>query len=455
MIDRDEIVNRAEELGIHTSNLQRDYVFGWVLAGIYSVSALKDHLILKGGNAFRKVYFEAARYSPDLDFATTRELPQEHIASELNRVCEFIKVNAGVQFVTERTRVERKRGVDSSKQVQEARLYFKDFFGETSQLIISIRLDVSQFERVFLPVQTRNLIHPYSDRVSCMAEVRCLKLEEMLAGKLKCLLQRRHSADLYDFVCATFINPSIEINKKEAVDAFLQMTIFGSGPGIVKELLVNLPFQIIRGLWQKHLVYPKDGAIDFDNAVDRFKLTVDSLFGSLPTWRGEFAFFPSHLRNPIMEAGHTLTRLRVVYDEIEREAEPYSLKYKTRKDGVSREYLYVYDLTGGKGSGPGLKSWVHQKIESIANTDVEFEPRAEVELSKAGEFFRERYFHGSPGPRLRRSFPGTMRSFSGTKYVFECSVCGKRFYRKKYNTKLKPHKDKYGNRCFGRTGLRV
>lgn len=448
MIERDEIVNKSEELGVHPANVQRDYVFGWVLAGIFSVSDLRNHLVLKGGNCFRKAYFEAARYSPDLDFATTRSLSQEYIASELNRVCQFIQENTGVRFLKERTKVEPKRRVDPSKQVHEARLYFRDFFGETSQIVISIRLDVTQFDKIFLPIQTRNLVHPYSDRSACSLGVKCLKLEEMLAGKLKCLLQRRHSVDLYDFVCATFIDPSIEINQQEVVNTFLKMTIFGSGPGVVKQLLFDLPFQIIRALWQEHLVCPGIGAIGFDRAVDKFKLAVDSMFGALPVMRGEFAFFPSHLRNPIMEAGYTMTLLRIVYDGVEREVEPYSLKYKVRRDGVAREYLYVYDLTGGRRSGRGIKSFIHQRIGSISNTDIEFEPRFEVELSKAGEFFRERYFRR--GPRF-----GVGRTASSSKYVIQCSVCGKRFYRKKYGTRLNPHKDKYGNRCFGRIGFLV
>ena len=57
-----EIDSKAEELGVHTSNVQRDYVFGWILSGLFqSNNALSNHLILKGGNGFRKAYFEAGR----------------------------------------------------------------------------------------------------------------------------------------------------------------------------------------------------------------------------------------------------------------------------------------------------------------------------------------------------------------------------------------------------------
>ncbi len=447
MINRDEIVNKSDELGVHTSHVQRDYVFGWVLTGIYTVSDLRNHLVLKGGNCLRKAYLDSARYSLDLDFTTAGALSEEYIASELNRVCDFVEQHSGVHFVKERTRVARKRNIDSSKQVHEARLYFKDFFGQADHIVIKIRLDVTQFDKIFLPVQTRDLIHPYSDRSLCSAPVRCLKLEEVLAGKLKCLLQRRHSADLYDFVCPTFINPTLNVNQKEIVNTFLKMTIFWAGPRIVEELLLSLPFQIIRSLWQEYLVSPKDGAINFDSALTRFKATVSSMFGSLPIMRGRLAFFPPDLRNPIMEAGHTMTLLRIAYDGVEREVEPYSLTYKTRRDGVSREYLHVYDRTGGR-SGPGRKNFVHPKIQSISNTDVEFEPQFEVELSRAGEYSKEKYFSSRRG----KIFPGLG---SGVTYVIECPICGKRFRRKRFSTSLNPHKGSYGNRCVGRVGILV
>ena len=69
MIDKLEIDAKAEELGVHAANVQRDYVFGWLLAGLaQSDNRLRPSLILKGGNCFRKAYFEHARFSNDLDF---------------------------------------------------------------------------------------------------------------------------------------------------------------------------------------------------------------------------------------------------------------------------------------------------------------------------------------------------------------------------------------------------
>lgn len=40
-------------------------------------------------------------------------------------------------------------------------------------------------------------------------------------------------------------------------------------------------------------------------------------------------------------------------------------------------------------------------------------------------------------------------------YVFQCPLCTKSFRKKRYSLKLNPHKDKYGNKCFGRLGLLI
>ena len=98
MICKDEILQKAEEFEIHTSNVQRDYVFGWVLAGIYTVSELRHHLILKGGNCLRKAYFENTRYSNDLDFSVQTKLSEDFLKEELNKVGDFAQGASGVIF---------------------------------------------------------------------------------------------------------------------------------------------------------------------------------------------------------------------------------------------------------------------------------------------------------------------------------------------------------------------
>lgn len=462
MINRTEVDAVAEELGIHTSNVQRDYVFGWLLNGIYTQSDLGRHLVLKGGNCLRKAYFPFGRFSNDLDFSTNGHLEVAYVAAELNRVCEFVQERAGVTFDTSRTFARPKRGADDRLQIIEARIYFKDFYGAESSMSISVRMDVTEFDRLYLPVQTRRLIHGYSDQQDCQADIRCVKLEEQLAGKLKCLLQRRHVADLFDFVFCTLVHPEFNVERGEIVSTFLRKTIFERSPGIAKGLFIDLPLAVFRGLWSRYIVCPVTARIDFSAAGDAFRQIIDVLFAGIAISERKVEFFPATLRNPIMHAGHTLTLLNVTYHGRWRQVEPYSLTYKMRKDGVAREYFYVYDRTGGS-SGPGIKALVASGVQDVENTDETFEPRFPVELTKAGEASGSLYFDAQRKSRGGSLFAPSRpkkprrrsRSRSSRRYTVQCSICGKRFYRDKYSTRLNPHKDKFGNRCIGRIGYMV
>jgi predicted nucleotidyltransferase component of viral defense system len=463
MINKEEIESKSAEFDIHYSNVQRDYIFGWILAGIFSASALKDLLVFKGGNCLRKGYFEKTRFSNDLDFTTSHKIEDDFIKSELDKVCDYVQENTGVVFIKERILVEPKKRADTSKIISEARIYFKDFYGIDSSCVLRIVLDVTQHDKIYLPCQSRYIIHPYSDKEKCHVAIQCVKLEEILASKLKCLLQRRHSFDLYDYVFSLFFDTGLDINRVEVVKTLLKMTIFERNPGILRGLLIELPFQIFKSLWQKYLICPAYSIIDFDSAIKRFIAHIEEIFSGFPLIRGHEEYFPAKYRNVILEAGQTQCLLDVVYDGVRRQVEPYSLVYKTRKDGVSSEYFYVYDRTGGRSSEPGIKSFLSNKLQSANLLDEHFEPRYEVELSKAGEPAQKSYFgkgftshDGNKSFRriskIHRTKPRAFHGLTGPVYVIECIYCGKLFSRTSNDTHLKKHKDKYGNPCYGRAG---
>ena len=456
MITKDELQAKSLEFGIHQANVQRDYVFGWVLVGLYTESPLKEVLVLKGGNCFRKAYFPNTRFSHDLDFPTESAVYEASLRGEFNTICQFVQAQSGVVFDLERNRVQLQNEIDDKRRVFDVRLYFKDFYGNADHITISLAIDVTEFDRVYLPVQERQLIHPYSDSSTCVVGVRCMKLEEMLASKLKCLLQRRHTADVYDLVYSIFVNRDIKVNRSEVLSIFFRKTIFERHPGVARQLLLELPLDLLRTAWTKYIVAPVQGVLDFDETLTNFRNVIDELFADQTfIGRGSLAFFPSQFRNPILQAGSEMRLLRVTYDGHSRLVEPYSLRYKRRKDGHAEEYLYVWDRTGGRSSGPGLKTFLNGKIQSVEATDDTFEPRFQVELSKAGEYGPSSYFSrpfgGSSATRRVRIAP--LRH--GWRYTVECSYCGRKFKRMRRSTRLNPHKVGYGNDCYGRTGYVV
>ena len=364
MITRDEIDQKAQELDVHIANVQRDYVFGWLLKAISENPYLGSILILKGGNGFRKAYFDNARFSDDLDFSTETALNTAQLQQAITQCCEYIRLATRVHFNVERNTIKEEGSIDLGNEprqkIYRARIFFDDFYGEASSFTIAIRLDISEFDKLYLPVKSKKLIHPYSDSEACKATIRCLSLEEMIANKMKCLLQRRHSHDLFDMVYIHLLENKNQLNRQEVLSAFLKKTIFEPSPISAKNLLLGLPFEFFKIAWQRYVVCPVKSRFDFEIAADNFKEFIEELFtGHSERPNSSVAFFPAHLRNPIMDAARENKVLRVTYGGVPRLVEPYALTYKRRKDWVAQEYFYCWDITGGN-SGPGVKTLLVQ-----------------------------------------------------------------------------------------------
>ena len=490
MIEKEEIDSKSEELGVHVSNVQRDYVFGWLLSGLFQLSnPLRELLILKGGNAFRKAYFQNARFSNDLDFSTEVELNEDVLRDGVAQACTYAKASSGVEFHIDQSRIGTRSFAEKDTTLYEARIYFKSFYGE-EKITLKAKLDVKEFDRIFLPVQTRNLIHAYSDHHSCQGEVRSLKLEELLASKLKALLQRQHSPDLYDFVYSIFFQKVLDVGRREIITTFLKKTIYEPTPHVARNLLLEIPFQVLRGLWNDYLICPKESIVSFEEAESSFRSSIAEMFGLIAAaprpaivtaggiGAGSLSFYSSGYRETIMKAGRLRRMLKLVYDGYERLVEPYALAFKRRKDGVAREYLYAWDLSGGRSGQIGIKSFISDNVQSVQLTEQTFEPRFPIELAGGGGYFNATSFSSGSGtrasfaksaPRSRAnpsssrrspsSLPGGSRGKAaspfGITYTVQCPYCSKRFKRNKLDTKLNEHKDQFGNRCYGRVGFIV
>lgn len=68
MINKDEIINVANETGLTPQVVEKDYILGWLLAAINKNEKLSKLWIFKGGTCLKKCYFETYRFSEDLDF---------------------------------------------------------------------------------------------------------------------------------------------------------------------------------------------------------------------------------------------------------------------------------------------------------------------------------------------------------------------------------------------------
>ena len=460
MISREEISSKSKELDVHVANVQRDYVFGWLLKAISEDPYLGSLLVLKGGNCFRKVYFPDTRFSEDLDFSTNQLLDSDHFQSALARCCAAIQAQTDVVFDAERCSIKEDRviglGGEQRQTIYKARVYFTDFFGNRSKLMIAVRLDITEFDRIYLPIRRLPIIHPYSDSVACTGEIQCLALEEMVASKMKCLLQRRHSHDFFDIAYIYLLRNEANINRTDVLSVFLKKTIFGSSPLSAKNILLGIPIAFFRSAWERYIVCPVATRFGFEEADANFRGFLEELFKDASgQYAAASAFFPAELRNPIMDAARGRQLLRVQYDGVERLVEPYALTYKRRQDGVAQEYFYCWDTTGGRTSPPGVKTFLNGKLASAEVTEVSFEPQFEIELSKAGERAKiEAFGSGRASSRVPARARPTPAHYglSRLTYVIQCPYCQKKFNRQKNITTLNPHKTSDGYPCSARRG---
>lgn len=452
-ITRDELLVQADAFDLNEADIQRDYVFGWIISGLFTESNLNETAVLKGGNALRKGYLPMTRFSDDLDFSTPHELDPDAVLDQLNLVCEYARGGAGIDFDIDRNRLSGEQQIDSSRHVYKYRLYFKDLIGDKDHITLSLRVDMTEYDRLHLPVQERQLIHPYSDADACAATLRCVAIEEALADKMKCLLQRRYCYDLFDLVYGAFITTDIEVNRSAIVDTFLRKTLFSRSPSAARSLLLDLPLDLFRGFWGKVLV-PASARMSFDDAVTKMRDGISELFLPYSANRGgEAAFYPSQLRNLILEAGADRKLMALTYQGVTRIVEPYSLTFKVRiSDGVGQEYLYVYDRTGGRRSGPGLKSLLHHNINALEVLDDTFEPQFEVTLAKSGDADRTGVFRGNRGGHASY---GSSRPVKPKPYAVYCPRCGRTFSRSTRTTRLNAHQNSWGGPCLNRSGVRA
>ncbi len=282
------------------SDVQRDYGFGWLISGLYHDRPASQRLVLKGGNALRKAYLPTTRFSDDLDFTATGSVSPDLLLARFNAIGGYVDTQTGVHFNTDRSSIVYEHQIDNKKRVYKMRLYFTDFSGNAEHLTLRVRLDVTEGDRLYLPVQTRPLIHPYSDANDCAVDVQVIKLEEALADKLTCLITRRYAYDLFDFVYALFVSEGPNVNRGEVVHTFLRKSAFGRSPVTARDLLLSTPLDVLGQFWSR-IVCPSVSFFSFEHAVERLRSGVASLFAP-------FNYGSSRTRWPTQDAPTALRR---------------------------------------------------------------------------------------------------------------------------------------------------
>ena len=468
MIDRRDIMDRSGELSLRAEIVEKDYVLGWLLAGITQHEEIGASWVFKGGTCLKKVHFETYRFSEDLDFTLTDEehLNEDYLRRVFGEISEWIYAESGIEIPREQIRFDcyqNKRGGDSA----QGRIYYRGPLQPRGSLP-SIKLDLTTDEVVVLEPSTQRISHAYGDEPREGFWVRCYPFAEVFAEKVRALGERGRPRDLYDVInlyrrdeARSVIGSIRETLAEKCEFKGISIPSAASVEGYHAELeadwahmlghqLPSLPR--FEDFWAelKNFFAWLGGTVEVAEEP-QYKLgqgeevirVAQGGYGGLGL--GSSARLLETIR--FAAANHLCVDLDY-RDEggrrSTRRIEPYSLR-RTSDGNVI--------LHAERADGRGHRAYRLDRMLAAAVADQTFRPRFRVELTPLGAQAisdTERQSTWSSRKTAARRARAT-----GVRYVYQCSNCGKKFTHQRQNPRLREHKDKGGYPCGGRSGYLV
>src|ERR1700749_4114372 len=134
MIPKNEILTSATETNLSPHVVEKDYVLGWLLAGINQHPALRTSWVFKGGTCLKKCYFETYRFSEDLDF-TLRDashINEDFLRGAFTEIAGWVYEQSGIEIPADRLKFDiyqNPRGVNAC----QGRVYYGGPMGFSSK----------------------------------------------------------------------------------------------------------------------------------------------------------------------------------------------------------------------------------------------------------------------------------------------------------------------------------
>jgi predicted nucleotidyltransferase component of viral defense system len=474
VIDKREILEAASALGLLPNVVEKDYVLGWLLAGIDAHPDLTNSWVFKGGTCLKKCYFETYRFSEDLDFTLRDEsqLDESFLHRALSEVVAWVADESGLALPANQLGFDFYSNPRGRRSCQGK----VGYRGPESPSSGSggwpkIKLDLTADEKLVLPAVRREVFHPYSDRPDDGLWTNCYAYEEAFGEKVRALGERTRPRDLYDVVNLYRHGDS---RPAPAVlrDVLTQKCAYKNIPLPSVESL--LPSRAdLEGMWESmlgHQLPVLPPVADFWDALPEIFNWIMGVGmaphrGQIAPGGGEISIssrvlpigVPLRARAPLeiirfSAANHLCVDL--AYDANTRRIEPYSLRQTADGNFV----LHAIRRDSGE-----HRSYRVDRIKGASVTGEAFAPRYLVELTSTGPLpvtpvsATPAASESTPGgvPRQTRTRRVAATQRSGPVYVYRCPVCRKTFERKSMDGSLNSHKSPRGYQCPGRSGVYV
>ena len=182
MLTREDLTEYARLMRFSLSQVERDYLQHILLLSIYR--RVGDELVFKGGTALQKCY-GLDRFSEDLDFSLFRPMNIESVTEEVTGSMNLFG------FETSLERMKEDETSISSRIKVKGPLY-----DGREKSAVYVRIEVSKREKTILPPRKTRITPVYRDLPAYM--VCMMDPSEIMAEKVRAILTRERSRDLYD-----------------------------------------------------------------------------------------------------------------------------------------------------------------------------------------------------------------------------------------------------------------
>ena len=184
MISTPELRRIAGRAGLGVGQAEHEYAQLCALDALSQTPPLADTFCLKGGTALRQLYFPDWRHSVDLDFTVLPSFVAGQLRQALTSWFERVGELHGLRLSL--------RDYHRVNGAARVRAQFIGPLEHPSRLLLDVTLD----EPVLLPPQRRPVVTGVFAAPN--PQVLCYALEEILAEKLRSILQRGKARDYYD-----------------------------------------------------------------------------------------------------------------------------------------------------------------------------------------------------------------------------------------------------------------
>ena len=276
-----EIQNIAKELRMEEAVIDKDWILGHFLNAMFSFPDISKNFVFKGGTCLKKNYFEDYRFSEDLDFTL---LNKAFVIDELffKKIIKLAEQNSAARYHLKEIKQQNHKDVP---QGYEVTILFWGAYHKPNQAILpvnrlqtKIKLDISFTEQVLMNPEQKSIFHSYSDYGIINSTVPVYPLNEVVAEKLRSLIQRNRPRDIYDLF---YLSEVISTDNYSDILALLKQKSESKNIGCCNydDFMNQKKYKSNKRAWESSLAYhlPEGQLADYDFAfskVEQFVMNI-------------------------------------------------------------------------------------------------------------------------------------------------------------------------------------